>query len=129
MAWRRSGRLSVRCSGKGGRRQCCGLRVPMGFPPVLLGLPAFPVLGDSHAVFSASFEAFGPFLCCRGPKTQRMGEFLRYLLYMLLIVVFPHHNICGRSCRLQRICWDVVVVVGKEHEWEGWPQCGSGREE
>jgi hypothetical protein len=89
---------------------------------LVLGLPAFPVLGDSHALLPSGIEAFGPLLSCSSTKTKRLVQLFGNLLHVLLIVILCNLDISWGCCRLQRVGWNIVLVVGEEGKWEGGSQ-------
>ena len=86
----------------------------MLLPPLVLDFPALPVLGDSHSLLPSGVKALGPLLGRGRAKTQGIVELLRDVCYMLLVIVLPDFDVCGRGRGLQRVRGNVVVVVGEE---------------
>jgi hypothetical protein len=81
------------------------------FHPLILELPALPVLGYLHAFFPASIETLGPFFSCCRAAADGVVHLLRDFLDMLLVVVFGNVHVGWRSHGLQCICSNVVLVV------------------
>jgi hypothetical protein len=90
--------------------------------PLVLNFPTLPVLGDAHALLPSGVETFRPLLGCCRPTAQRLVEFLRDVLHMLLVVVFRDLDVGWRGRSLQSVCRDVVLVVREERKWEGRSQ-------
>jgi hypothetical protein len=87
--------------------------------PLILDLPALPVLGCLHAFFPASIETFGPlFGSCRA-AAESLLHLLRELLDMLLVVELGKVDVGWRIRRLQNVCRNVVLVACEEGEREG----------
>jgi hypothetical protein len=79
--------------------------------PLILDLPALPVLGYLHAFFAASIETFGPLLGCCRATANGLVHLLHDFLNMLLVIIFGNVHVGWRRHRLQCICSNVMLVV------------------
>lgn len=58
-----------------------------------------------------------------------MLQFLRNFLHVWLVVVFDDLDVGRSGRRLKSVCWNVVLIVCDEGEWDGWAQGGCVGEE